>query len=504
MHSLVLLPILIPFLAAVCALGVRRRPLFQRVLGLLGTAALFAASIVLLVVVWRDGIQVMQIGGWPAPFGITIVADLFSALMVLLAGAIGFLVTVYSLVSIDLRRQAFGYYPLLLLLLMGVCGAFLTGDIMNLYVWFEVMLIASFVLMTLGGEEPQIEGGFKYVTINLFSSTLFLTATGIMYGLTGTLNMAHLSQALRTAPYPGVVSIVSMLFLIAFGIKAAVFPLYFWLPASYHTPPVAVSALFVGLLTKVGVYALVRVFTLLFVQDTAFTHSLILVIAGCTMVSGVLGAVAQSELRRILSFLVVSHIGFAIMGLGVFTPRGLAGSVFYIIEDIIVLTTLFMISGIVREIGGSYDLKRLGGLYTSAWLVAFLFFIPALSLSGIPPLSGFFAKLALVQAALAAGHYGIVATALSVSVVTLFTVAKIWTEVFWKRRPQLNQTRSDVDGAVHGRVIPWTMLLPVVGLVILSVLIGLGAEWVFTLAMRVAEQLLDPTEYVAHVLRGAP
>ena len=501
---LILSPILIPFFAAVCALGVRRRPLFQRVLGLAGTAALFVASIILFAVVWRDGVQVVQVGNWPAPFGITMVADVFSALMVLLAGALGFLVAVYSWVSIGLRRQAFGYYPLLLLLLMGVCGAFLTGDIMNLYVWFEVMLIASFVLMTLGGEEPQIEGGFKYVTLNLFSSTLFLTAIGILYGLTGTLNMAQLSQSLRTTPYPGVVSTVAMLFLIAFGIKAAAFPLYFWLPASYHTPPVAVSAVFAGLLTKVGVYALVRVFTLLFVRDTAFTHNVILVIAGCTMVSGVLGAVAQREFRRILSFLVVSHIGFAIMGLGVFTPQGIAGSIFYIIEDIVVLPTLFMVSGIVRQIGGSYNLKRLGGLYASTPLVALLFFIPALSLSGIPPLSGFFAKLALIQAALAAGHYGIVAAALSVSVVTLFTVAKIWGEVFWKGRPQADQMGSGAGGAGQQRAVHLTMLLPVVGLVLLSVLIGLGAESVFTLTQRAAEQLLDPTEYVARVLGGTP
>lgn len=501
---LVLSPILIPFLAAVCALGVRRRPLLQRGLGLAGTTALFAAAIMLFAVVWRDGIQVAQVGDWPAPFGITMVADLFSAVMVLMAGTLGLLVTIYSLVSIDLRRQAFGYYPLLLLLLMGVCGAFLTGDIVNLYVWFEVMLIASFVLMTLGGEAAQIEGGFKYVTINLFSSTLFLTAIGILYGLTGTLNMAQLSQALQTTPYPSVVSTASMLFLVAFGIKAAVFPLYFWLPASYHTPPVAVSAVFAGLLTKVGVYALVRVFTLLFVQDAAFAHTLILVIAGCTMVSGVLGAVAQSEFRRILSFLVVSHIGFAIMGLGVFTPQGIAGSVFYLIEDMVVLPALFMLSGIVRHIGGSYELKRLGGLYASAPLVAVLFFIPALSLSGIPPLSGFFAKLALIQAALAAEQYGIVAAALSVSVVTLFTVTKIWSEVFWKRRPHADHLSSDAGVAAQQRTVPRTMLLPVVALVLLCVVIGVGAEWVFTLAQLVAQQLLDPTEYVARVLGGTP
>jgi multicomponent Na+:H+ antiporter subunit D len=500
MNSLVLWPILIPFLAAACALVVRRRPLFQSTLGVIGATGLLIASILLLTTVWRDGIQVLQVGDWPAPFGITLVADLLSATMVVLTGVTGFAVSIYSLVSTNPRHEAFGYYPLLLILLMGVCGAFLTGDIFNLYVWFEVMLIASFVLLTLGGERAQIEGGFKYVTINLFSSTLFLTALGILYGLTGTLNMAALAQGVRTAPYPGLILTASMLFLIAFGIKAAVFPLFFWLPASYHTPPAAISAIFAGLLTKVGVYSLLRMFTLIFVQDVGYTHAIILIAAGLTMVSGVLGAVAQNEFRRILSFLVVSHIGFAIMGLGLFTQRGIAGSVFYVIEDIVVLTALFLVSGIVRRLGGSYDLKRLGGLYTGAPLVALLFFIPALSLSGIPPLSGFFAKLVLLQAALAAEQYLIVATALGASVLTLFTVTKLWAEVFWKPAPQLDHTPAAAGRAMQKQAIPKTMLLPIAGLVMLIVLIGVGAEPVFALATRAAEQLLDPTEYIGRVL----
>jgi multicomponent Na+:H+ antiporter subunit D len=233
---------------------------------------------------------------------------------------------------------------------MGVSGAFLTGDIFNLYVWFEVMLIASFVLLSLGGEKAQIEGAFNYVTLNLLSSALFLAAVGILYGMVGTLNMADLSIKLQTLQIPGLATVLAMLFFIAFGIKAAVFPLFFWLPASYHTPPVAVSALFAGLLTKVGVYSLIRVFTLLFLEDVNFTHNLILVVAGLTMVTGVLGAVAQYDFRRLLSFHIVSQIGYLLMGLGLFTVSSLAAAIFFMAHVILAKSTLFLVSGVVHRL----------------------------------------------------------------------------------------------------------------------------------------------------------
>jgi len=251
----------------------------------------------------------------------------------------------------------------------------------------------------------------------------------------GTLNMADLARHLKTVTPPGLVTTVAILFFLAFGIKAAVFPLFFWLPASYHTPPVPVSAIFAGLLTKVGVYALIRVFTLLFVQETATTHTLILIIAGLTMVTGVLGAVAQNEFRRILSFHIVSQIGYMIMGLGIFSPLGLTGSIFYIIHHIIVKTNLFLVSGVAYRLKGTYELKKLGGLYRYSPGLAILFLIPALSLAGMPPLSGFWAKFILLKAGFETENYLIVVVALLVSLLTLYSMTKIWTEVFWKEAP---------------------------------------------------------------------
>jgi multicomponent Na+:H+ antiporter subunit D len=371
----------------------------------------------------------------------------------------------------------------------------LTGDLFNLYVWFEVLLMASFALLTLGSERGQIEGGFKYVTLNLIASTLFLTALGLVYGMTGTLNMAALARTLPTAPYPGLMLTVSMLFLVGFGIKAAAFPLFFWLPASYHTPPVAVSAVFVGLLTKVGVYALVRLFTLLFLQDTAFTHTLILVLAGCTMVTGVLGAVAQNEFRRILSFHSISQVGYMLMGLGLFTPLALAGALYFMIHHSVVKTNLFLVSGVVYARQGSYELKQLGGQYRAFPALAALFLVSALSLAGLPPLSGFFAKLSLVQAGLALGHYGIVAVSLAVGALTLFSMVKIWAEVFWKA-PAADEVAMRV--IPHGRLM--VLLTPVAVLALTSALMGVLAEPLFALFTRAANELLDPTEYITRVL----
>lgn len=492
---LLVLPILIPLVTAVVALLGWRWRRVQRWVSVLGATALLFVALRLLISVWRAGIQAVQMGSWPAPFGITVVADLFSAIMVALAGVMGFAVAIYSLSSMDAERESFGYYPLLHILLMGVCGAFLTGDMFNLYVWFEVMLMASFVLLVLGGERAQMEGAIKYVTLNLMSSALFLAAVGILYGMAGTLNMADLAEKLKNVHHPGLVTTLSMLFLIAFGIKAAVFPLFFWLPASYHTPPVAVSAIFAGLLTKVGVYALIRVFTLLFVHDVGYTHRLILVVAGLTMITGVLGAVAQNEFRRILSFHIVSQIGYMIMGLGLFTPLALAGSIFYIIHHIIVKTNLFLVSGVVHRLCGTYELKKLGGLYQVYPGLAILFMIPALSLAGLPPLSGFWAKLTLVQAGLEIQQYEIVAVALAVGMLTLFSMIKIWTEAFWKPST-LNPQPSDN----RRRVL--NLLFPIVLLALLTVAIGLVAQPFFALAERAADQLINPEAYIRAVLAG--
>ncbi len=499
MSTLLALPVVIPLLTAALCLMARGMPRARRAVSLAGAAALFCAGAALLAGVRRGGIAAVQIGGWPPPFGITLVADLFSAVMVFMAGLMGLAVVFYSLFAIDAGRERFGYHAFAHVLLMGVCGAFLTGDIFNLYVWFEVMLMASFVLMALGGDRAQLEGGVKYVTINLIASALFLSATGILFGVFGTLNMADLAVKAAAHPAPGLVTTLAFLFMAAFGVKAALFPLFFWLPASYHTPPVAVTALFSALLTKVGAYALIRMFTLLFTHETGLTHAVLLAAGGLTMLTGVLGAAAHFETRRILAFHIISQIGYIIMGLGIFTPLSLAGSVFFTAHNILAKTNLFLISGVAHRLTGEYDLKRMGGLFRAHPWISLCFFVSAMSLAGAPPLSGFVGKLLLVVAGLRAEAWTVTALALFVGVLTLYSMTKIWAHAFWRAAPADATAPSAADtGAVRG------MMAPVAVITVLIVLMGVCAEPCVRLAMAAGEQLADPSGYIRAVTGGAP
>jgi multicomponent Na+:H+ antiporter subunit D len=496
MSALAVIPVILPLAAGAVSIALWKSVRAQRAIGVAATLALVAVSLLLFREVWQNGIVVMRMGNWPSPLGITFVVDLFGAIMVVLASITGAATAVYSLRGIDARRQSFLYFPLLHVLLMGVCGAFLTGDIFNLYVWFEVLLMSSFVLLALGNERAQLEGAIKYVTLNLMSSALFLTAIGILYGTFGTLDMADLSRRLATTQNTGIVTTLSMLFLVAFGIKAAMFPLFFWLPASYHTPPFAVSAIFAGLLTKVGLYAIIRVFTLLFPIDPGFTRPVMLFLAAMTMLTGVLGAAAQREFRRVLSFHIVSQIGYMLLGLALATPLALAGSVFYIMHHIVVKANLFFVAGLAERIRGTSDLWTVGpvSLYARSPLVTLLFFIPAMSLAGIPPLSGFFAKLVLIRAGLEIGEWEVIAVALLVSILTLYSMTKIWAEAFWKG-PERTQDESET--VVRA---PVSMLLPVAALATITVLVGVFAGPLFGVATRAADQLLDKEGYASAVL----
>lgn len=505
MKTLLILPVLLPLLVACAQILAWRSTFLQRVMGVAGCAGMVAAAAGVMRLVLDTGVAATQAGDWPAPYGITLAADRLTAIMLMVAAVMALAVSIYSIRFIDGRREAFGYHPLYQVLLMGVNAAFLTGDMFNLYVSFEIMLMSSFVLMSLGGERGQTEGAIKYVSLNLLASVFFLAGAGILYGVAGTLNFADLSVKLasETLP-PELQSVVAVLFLAAFGVKAALFPLFFWLPASYHTPPAPVSAIFAGLLTKVGVYALLRVFTLIFVHDPDFIHALLLGLAVATMVTGVLGAAVQNDIRRILSFHIISQIGYMVLGLGllVFRPvdgpipegvrLGLAGSIFYLMHHIVVKTNLFLVGGVVERLRGTGRLDRLGGLYRERIGLAALFLIPALSLAGIPPLSGFWAKFALVKAGLELGAYVAVAAALGVGLLTLYSMTKIWAAAFWA--PAANQTpRPSPPG------LAW-QFAPMIALAAITVLIGIAAGPLFDLSLGAADQLLDPSEYIRAVL----
>jgi multicomponent Na+:H+ antiporter subunit D len=491
-------PLIVTMATAAATTLTHAMPRTQRALSLLGIFALLAASIALMDAVWRGGMIVVQASNWDAPFGITLAVDTFGAVMTLIAAVTGAACLTFAIPEIEERHRRAWFHPLSHVLLLGVCGAFITGDLFNLYVWFEVMLIASFGLMTVGRSKAQIDGAVKYVALNLVATLLFLLAVGLLYGLTGTLNYADLSRSIPQVGNAGVLTAAAMLLMAAFGMKAAVFPLFFWLPAAYHTPLVSVSAVFAGLLTKVGVYALVRAFTLLFIHDVGWTHEILLWVSGLTMITGVLGAAAQSEMRRILSWHIISQIGYMVMGLALYTPLAVVGSVFYIVHHIIVKANLFLIAGVAARLAGSMELKQIGGLYRAAPLLGVLFFIPAFSLAGFPPLSGFWAKLILVRAALEEREWWIAAAALVTGLLTIYSMSKIWGEAFWKPHPQ------GEDAAAPLAAAPVAMLAPIVTLAAMTVVIGLFAQPFWVVAERAGAELLDPAFYAAAVLGRLP
>jgi multicomponent Na+:H+ antiporter subunit D len=496
---LLALPILIPLGTAIALHLLPQRSQVLRVIAFVGALLILGVAVAILVRVRAEGIQVLQIGSWPAPFGITLVADLFSALMVVMVGIIGAAVTASSFSGVDPRREAFGYHALIHVLLMGVSGAFLTGDIFNLYVWFEVMLIASFVLMSLHRTRAQLHAAFTYVGLNLVASAFLLTAIGLLYGQAGSLNFADLARAWPERRTPGLDAALSMLFLTAFGIKAGLFPLFFWLPASYHTPPAAIGALMAGLLTKVGVYAMIRVFTLLFPDPAASVYTALLVMSAATMPVGLIGALGQHDLRRVLSFNLVGHIGFTTVGLALWTRDSLGGSILYVLHHMLVISTLFLVSGLFLRQRRTTDLRVLGDVYRTQPLVACLALVPLFSLAGIPPLSGFLAKLAVVAPMIGRQQYALAAIALTVSLLTVLSMARVWEEAFWKAMP-------DHDSAsAHQSRLGKAILAPIASLVSLTIAFSVAAGPVYGLATGAAQQLLDREGYVRSVLgEGGP
>ncbi|HUH08307.1 MAG TPA: proton-conducting transporter membrane subunit, partial [Egibacteraceae bacterium] len=410
MNILIPLPVVAPLAAAALSLILQRWRLAQRALGLVVCTGTLAVAVALLALVDRDGIQAVQLGGWDAPAGITFVVDRFSAMMLVISVAMVLAVLLYAIGQLDRERESLYFHPVYLVLMAGVNASFVTGDLFNLFVAFEVMLTASYVLITLGGSSGQIRAGMTYVVISLLASTFFVVGVALIYVATGTVNMADLSVRLAEIP-PGLRSALGLLFLCVFGVKAAIFPLFFWLPDAYPTAPAPITALFAGLLTKVGVYAIIRTQTLLFAGD-GDPSLVLLVIAGATMLVGVLGAIAQNDIQRILSFHIISQIGYMILGLGLFTAAGIAGGIFYVVHHIVVKTTLFLVGGIVQTVTGTARLARLGGLARRMPLTAAFFMLPALSLAGLPPFSGFVAKLALIQEGLALGRGVVIGVAL--------------------------------------------------------------------------------------------
>jgi multicomponent Na+:H+ antiporter subunit D len=493
-----ILPLLValPLLGAGTSMMLVRHRAGQRFLGLLVLSTQLGLSIAVMTGVFDGSILTARLGGWTPDVGIVLVADPLAGLLLVVASLMLLAVFVYARGSELTSDDAPFFHPVYLTLAAGVSLSFLSGDLFNLFVAFEIMLVSSYVLITLGGGRSQVRHGMSYVVISLLASGLFITAIALLYGATGTVNMALLAGELDQID-PVLRQALGLMLLVVFGIKAAIFPLFQWLPDSYPTAPSPVTAVFAGLLTKVGVYAIIRTQTLLFPTDGS-ASTVLLVLAGLTMVVGVLGAIAQDDVKRILSFHIVSQIGYMLLGVGLFSLAGLAGAVLYIVHHIIVKTTLFLVAGIIEQTNGTGQLRKLGGLLHSAPGHAVLFLLPALSLAGIPPFSGFVAKLSLVQAGLAIEQWTIVGVSLAVSLLTLFSMTKIWNGVFWGTPDELSPVAA-ADGPDRLPASP-TMLGATTVLVVASLGVSVVAGPLFDVSERAAMVLLERTPYIDAVV----
>ena len=493
-ESLVPLPVAIPLVAAGLALAASRRPRVQRAISVVALAAVLVVAVLLVVAVDRDGTLVADIGGWAAPVGIALVVDRLSALMLLISSIVILCVLLYSIAQGvadgDDGAPVAIYHPTYLVLAAGVANAFCSGDLFNIYVGFEMLLAASFVLLTLGGTGERVRAGTVYVVVSLLSSVIFLAGIALVYAATGTVNLAQLALRLPEVD-PGVRLVLEVLLVVAFAVKAAVFPLSSWLPDSYPTAPAPVTAVFAGLLTKVGVYALIRTQTLLFPDSRL--DDLLMWAALATMLVGILGAVAQDDVKRLLSFTLVSHIGFMVFGLALSSSRGLSAAIFYVVHHITVQTSLFLVVGLVERRGGTTSLTRLGSLARLAPVLAILFFVPAMNLAGIPPFSGFLGKVGLVEAGTAEGTvlaYLLIAGGLATSLLTLYAVVKAWNKAFWQEAP----------GPLVDRGMPRGMVAAAGALVAVGIAITVAAGPLYRYTDQTAAELRERSPYVVAVL----
>ncbi|MBB5173980.1 Na+/H+ antiporter subunit D [Texcoconibacillus texcoconensis] len=492
MNNLVILPILIPFLMGVILIFTNKRLSVSRTISVLTALAMLASASYLTYVVYTDGIMALELGNWEAPFGIVLVGDLLSSSLVAVSSLLAVSTLFFIFQTFDEEREKAYFYPFFFFLMTGVNGSFLTGDLFNLFVFFEVMLLSSFILISMGGKKSQLSESLKYVIINTVSSLVFIIGIAYLYAVTGTLNMADLSVKVAELGQEGVLNVIALVFLFIFGVKSALFPLYYWLPKSYVEPPTAIAALFGGLLTKVGVYTILRTYTLIFNQSSEI-YFILIVLGGLTMFIGVLGAVSQFDFKRILSVHIVSQVGYMIMGIGINSTIAIAGVFYFLIHNIIVKSALFFFAGATEKVTGTSHLKKMSGLLKTHPYLGWTFFIAAISLAGIPPLSGFVGKFILIVAGFMEGNYFVIAVSLATGLLTLFSMMKIFMTSFWG---EVKLPKPEAENVKVG-----SLIAPIVPLLIFTIVLGVAAEPFYQFSLELAEQIINPEHYVNSVLK---
>ncbi|MBN6205150.1 Na+/H+ antiporter subunit D [Ralstonia pickettii] len=492
MNNMIVLPMVLPIVIGILLIFLRPYIKTQRVISVLGMLVNIGIAAYLLNQIQTKGILRLDFGGWDPPFGILFVADSFSVILVLTASIVTLVCLIYAFSSIGEKIENMFFYSFVNFLIAGVNGSFLTGDLFNLYVNFEIMLLASYVLIVLGGRKVQLRESLKYVVINVISSWFFLIGIAYLYGQIGTLNMAHLSQLISESGQTPLLTVTSLVFLTVFALKSGLL-LYFWLPGSYSAPPTAVAALFGGLLTKVGIYAMFRIFTLIFYHEPQITHMAIGILAGLTLIGGSIGAIAYKNIQQIVSYNVIIAVGFILIGLAVMTPESIEGSIYYLMHDMIAKTLLFLLAGTMLTVTGENRFDYMSGLIRNYPAFGWIFFIVMLSLAGVPPLSGFIGKVLVGQGTIDAGSYILLALAFISSIFVLYSLLRIFLNSFW------GETLISFEDEVPMKKSWMTSFIILTAAMFI---LGLGAEFFAPYVKDAANTLFNPDIYIEAILNN--
>jgi multicomponent Na+:H+ antiporter subunit D len=521
LNNIVVFPIAIGLLTAPVMLFLRKRPKTQKIVAIAVSILLLIVAMTLFWIVYHNGIQVYDIGEF-GKYGIVLVSDMLSALLVLLTAFIGLFVLIYSFDYIEKKSLSESYYPLFFLQMTGLSGIFLTGDLFNLFVFFEIMFLSSAGLimaneaLSVTDSAHKLEATYKYMTLSMLGSFMMLIAIAMVYATVGSLNMADIAaKALviaESGTVPWVLIVSALLFIVVFGIKAALVPLHFWLPDVHPTAPTPISAMLSGILIKVGAYCMLRVLFLILSPTKEFFLPILMFFSLLTIAVGAISAMGQTDIKRVLAYSSVSQIGYVLLGLSLGTTIAIAAAIMYLVNHALAKAMLFLAAGGIIHETHTRDLRKMGGLITVIPFFSMAFLIGAMSIAGLPPMGGFIAKFALFQSAVSGAFWLPLLIAVLMAVVTIFYMFRTWIAVFWgENKGSIKEAESAVpdvpipDGGEHKKhKISFEVAFPIAALCAAIIILGIYPEPLYEISNIIAIQILDPTEYITAVLGGAP